>query len=78
MASLYLSRLSYDDRTALIAKLHQAQQGHCFICEQALDLVLHKDTLDIEAKAGGLFSFKAINYYQFYHIVFFSLFPSIL
>lgn len=56
MASMYLGRLSLDDRTKLIEILHQQQHGHCFICEQPLDLILHKD-LDIDhvvpLKTGG-------------------------
>jgi hypothetical protein len=48
MSSLYLARLKPDERQALIAKLHATQQGNCFICDQAIDLVIHKDTLDID------------------------------
>jgi 5-methylcytosine-specific restriction endonuclease McrA len=48
MSSLFLRNQSAEDRTALIAKLHEAQKGHCFICEKPVDLQLHKDELDID------------------------------
>ncbi len=48
MSSLYLNRLKQDERKALIAMLHNTQQGHCFICEEEIDLDVHKDHLDID------------------------------
>jgi hypothetical protein len=48
MASLFLSRLKADDRKVLLGKLHKAQSGNCFICEQPIGLVLHADTIDID------------------------------
>ena len=48
MSSLYLTRLKPDDRQTLIYKLHATQYSKCFICEQAIDLVVHKTTLDVD------------------------------
>lgn len=57
MASLYLNRLNLNERQALEQKLHSLQGGHCFICEQPIDLQVHKGQLDIDhvipLKVGG-------------------------
>jgi hypothetical protein len=48
MASLYLGRLKPEERQQLIQKLHGMQHGYCFICEQAIDLQVHKNSIDID------------------------------
>ncbi len=46
--SQYLSGLSEEKRYALQGRLHDRQNARCFICDQQLDLVLHKGQLDID------------------------------
>src|ERR1019366_845492 len=57
MNSLYLARLTPEERHELIRKLYDAQKAHCFICEQEVDLVVHKNSIDIDhvvpLKVGG-------------------------
>ncbi len=48
MSSLYLNRLTPEDREKLIQKLHEAQHGNCFICEQEIDLDLQRHECDID------------------------------
>ena len=57
MSSLYLGRLTTEQRIALVHTLSQAQKGNCFICEQLIDPQVHKNTIDIDhvipLKVGG-------------------------
>jgi hypothetical protein len=57
MASNYLARLSVNDREKLINDLWAIQNGKCFISDELIDRVLHKDQLDIDhvipSKMGG-------------------------
>lgn len=46
--SRYLTSLDAEGRAALEQKLHTRQNGRCFICDDPLDLVLHKGQLDID------------------------------
>ncbi|HEY1661427.1 MAG TPA: HNH endonuclease [Verrucomicrobiae bacterium] len=48
MSSLYLNRLTPEQRTTLLKELHEHQTGNCFICGKPIDLKLHKDSIDID------------------------------
>ena len=46
--SKYLSGLNTQQRAQLERRLHDRQNGRCFICDELVDLVLHKGQLDID------------------------------
>lgn len=60
MGSLYLNRLSRDEYQKLVAKLWQAQNSRCFICENPIDENVHlaAGTVDVDhimpLNSGGL------------------------
>ena len=57
MGSLYLNRLSNDERQNLIKKLLTIQNGNCFICGKEINPDVHRDHIDIDhvepIKTGG-------------------------
>ena len=46
--SLFLSRLSTEERKKLVERLWSIQQGKCFISGKEIDFTLHKGQLDID------------------------------
>ena len=48
MPSLYLNRLSNDDKKDLIETLLNTQLGNCFICGKEIDPALHANSIDID------------------------------
>lgn len=46
--SKYLAGLTAEGRAKLEHKLHARQSGRCFICDDPIDLTLHKGQLDID------------------------------
>ena len=57
MPSLYLNRLSNEERQQLIDRLLNTQVGKCFICGKAIELDVHSNYIDIDhvepIKVGG-------------------------
>lgn len=57
MASIYLNKLSKEERRNLIEELHNIQSGKCFITQEEIDLDLHYNLLDVDhvipTKLGG-------------------------
>ncbi len=48
MNSKFLSSLGNEERTALEKRLFERQSNRCFICDDLIDLMLHKGQLDID------------------------------
>ncbi|WP_449436536.1 HNH endonuclease domain-containing protein [Pedobacter steynii] len=57
MSSIYLNKLSIEDRKSLLGELHTIQNGKCFITGEPIDLIIHKNALDVDhvipTKMGG-------------------------
>ena len=48
MSSLFLNRLSHEQRQDIVASLHESQNGNCFICTKEINLKLQANTIDID------------------------------
>lgn len=48
MRSIYLSKLSSEERQKLIKTLLSSQSGNCFICAKPVDLDVHENHIDID------------------------------
>ena len=46
--SKYLTSLTDEQRQQLLQRLHDRQSGRCFICDETVDLILHKGQLDVD------------------------------
>ena len=46
--SRLLAGLTSDQRKELQGRLHTRQSGHCYICDEPIDLVLHEGQLDVD------------------------------
>lgn len=46
--SVYLASLTTDDRSTLEGRLLEQQSGKCFICDETINPMLHKDQLDVD------------------------------
>ena len=57
MRSLYLNKLSREQREGLVATLLSSQNGNCFVCGKTVDLAVHGNSVDIDhiepIKVGG-------------------------
>ncbi len=57
MSSLYLNKLSREQREELVATLLSSQNGNCFVCGKTVDLAVHGNSADIDhiepIKVGG-------------------------
>jgi hypothetical protein len=50
--SEYLAALDKAGRAGLERRLVRRQSGECFICDEAVDLVLHDGQLDVDHREG--------------------------
>lgn len=57
MGSLYLNKLTHEQRQELIESLLSSQSGNCFICGREIDMAVHANAIDIDhvepTKVGG-------------------------